>query len=294
VYRIQLTRMKPTQGILIPLLLLVSVIALLPISMVVSQTTTITKTSYSRYSVTTTATSTNSIFYSAPFDLGKHQLYTCYYRYYKLDPTGLQGARIFGAVITNSTMDFYIMTQDQYLEFTQGSARSCRAIGTKFLVKELGITSAYQINWIVPSSSGSYYFIFANSYARDATVQFGLWTENPVTMQVATSKAVLSTEMQTRTPTQPTVATTSSAYYSTEQSLPDWTKSPIALAIIGLIVGIIIVVAIVAVPKHEKKTPATKRRRPSEIEQEKGFCINCGAELPPNSKFCNKCGTAQP
>jgi ribosomal protein L40E len=23
------------------------------------------------------------------------------------------------------------------------------------------------------------------------------------------------------------------------------------------------------------------------------FCINCGAKLPPESKFCNKCGSAQ-
>jgi ribosomal protein L40E len=30
-------------------------------------------------------------------------------------------------------------------------------------------------------------------------------------------------------------------------------------------------------------------------QAEKGtqFCINCGAELPPKSKFCNKCGSAQ-
>jgi ribosomal protein L40E len=26
----------------------------------------------------------------------------------------------------------------------------------------------------------------------------------------------------------------------------------------------------------------------------KAFCINCGAELPATSKFCGKCGSAQP
>jgi hypothetical protein len=35
-----------------------------------------------------------------------------------------------------------------------------------------------------------------------------------------------------------------------------------------------------------------RRTRPT-VAKELQFCINCGSEIPPRSKFCGKCGASQ-
>jgi ribosomal protein L40E len=87
--------------------------------------------------------------------------------------------------------------------------------------------------------------------------------------------------------------TATSLHYSTLQSPIDQVRSPMSLLAIGIAAGILIVAAIVVIPKRQKRPAARKPTKLSEAKQEKRFCINCGAELPPNSEFCNKCGTAQ-
>jgi ribosomal protein L40E len=65
--------------------------------------------------------------------------------------------------------------------------------------------------------------------------------------------------------------------------------SPFSLALIALLAGALIVVAILTVHKRKDQSIAEKTER-HELEI---FCINCGAGLPPDSTFCNKCGSAQ-
>jgi ribosomal protein L40E len=56
-----------------------------------------------------------------------------------------------------------------------------------------------------------------------------------------------------------------------------------------------IVVGSILISRKRARMPANARESISKMKAEKGvqFCINCGAELPGDSRFCNKCGSAQ-
>jgi rRNA maturation endonuclease Nob1 len=51
--------------------------------------------------------------------------------------------------------------------------------------------------------------------------------------------------------------------------------------------------AILLSGKRARKPAAAKARGKVKAKKEVQFCINCGAELPRDSKFCNRCGSAQ-
>jgi ribosomal protein L40E len=59
-----------------------------------------------------------------------------------------------------------------------------------------------------------------------------------------------------------------------------------------IVVGIGVVVLLFAVlafkARSGKKTPRTQTAGSQVVG--KSFCVNCGAELHPNKKFCGKCG----
>ena len=46
-------------------------------------------------------------------------------------------------------------------------------------------------------------------------------------------------------------------------------------------------------PELTEPKPTTSVAQKAEEVTGKLFCINCGAELPPQSKFCSSCGTSQ-
>jgi uncharacterized OB-fold protein len=56
-----------------------------------------------------------------------------------------------------------------------------------------------------------------------------------------------------------------------------------------LVLGAIAIGAIWISGKRTRLTAAAKERPRRGVQ----FCINCGVELSPNSKFCIKCGSAQ-
>jgi ribosomal protein L40E len=64
----------------------------------------------------------------------------------------------------------------------------------------------------------------------------------------------------------------------------------IAEIALAVAVPVVVVGAAILHLRKRAKIPAAAKERPSRGVQ---FCINCGAELPPNSKFCNKCGSTQ-
>ena len=77
----------------------------------------------------------------------------------------------------------------------------------------------------------------------------------------------------------------------------------IPLIVIGVIAGAVLV-GITVIFLHRRRltlTPQPVQVQPTPVQlqisrtvlSDKQFCPNCGAELPLNSKFCNKCGSAQ-
>jgi ribosomal protein L40E len=77
----------------------------------------------------------------------------------------------------------------------------------------------------------------------------------------------------------------------------------IPLVIIGVVAGAVLVGITVIFLRRRRPTltPQPVQVEPTPVQpqvyrtalSDKQFCLNCGAELPLNSKFCNKCGSAQ-
>lgn len=66
------------------------------------------------------------------------------------------------------------------------------------------------------------------------------------------------------------------------------------LLIIIAILAIAVVVAVVALRQKKKQSTKTEAVPSRDFNSEaKQFCLYCGAELPPGSKFCGKCGKQQ-
>jgi hypothetical protein len=242
----------------------------------------VTSTSYRTFavattSVTSTSTATHNYTFTIPAQLARH----CYFTYW--NATFRAGDRVVGKVIVvSNTIDFYIMSNAQLQSFNHSP---CDEEGTGY-VKALDIKS-YVVDWVVPAD-GEYnlvFFSYSPSVSKPKITGF-------FAVQYMHSQLVASTVYsQTGATTVSTsTRTLTSVYYSTVQNPLGGIASPLSLIIVGVIVGIIVVVvAVVAFPKR-RKGPGAK---PLETKEQKRFCINCGAELPANSKFCNKCGSAQ-
>jgi hypothetical protein len=171
-----------------------------------------------------------------------------------------------------------IMTPQQYSLFLYSTGRTCASLAQANEYYKIG--QSFQVQWTA-SSSGSYRLVFGNPNYAPTTVTLSLTRISVLvsSSHTTSSHSTLSSRSTSRT-TSPTFLTTQTTAYSV-QSLLHGITSPLLLAASGVIVGILIVVAIVTIPK-KKRTVA-----------EELFCINCGAKLPAGSKFCNKCGVTQ-
>jgi hypothetical protein len=269
------------------LLLLTSTVGSQSLTTITSWTTAtggVTSTSYRTFAVATTSitsmsTSTSMYSFAMPAVQPRH----CYYDYTL--GTFSTGERLVGQAASSIPIDFFVMSKDQYNDFSHGT---CDQEYSAY-VKSSAVTS-YSLNWVVPSD-GDYYFVFFNNPAGSqgtskATGSFSLQlTYSQLVTSTIYSKA--GTTIQSVT-----TRTMSSLYYSTVGSSLGGITSPVSLVVIGVVAVILVVIAVVAIRKRQKRPVATETK-PSEVSKEKRFCINCGAELPTYSKFCNKCGSAQ-
>lgn len=103
----------------------------------------------------------------------------------------------------------------------------------------------------------------------------------------ATEYFTYSSSSLTPTETVQTSHTTSqSSVFTSEQ--PHSPMSQSGLLAIVLVVAVLVVLALVMLRRRQPPVG-----RPPRTTAAKAFCINCGAELPAGSKFCNKCGVTQ-
>jgi hypothetical protein len=131
------------------------------------------------------------------------------------------------------------------------------------------------------------------------TFSFSLPVDNPVLAFLNTShgQAASVTVTQTTAETSTGLSLTTHVVSSLRTIEPSLNitfnmnfTSPFSVAVMALIAGALIVVAIITIPKRQgRRTVAAEINK----EERGSFCINCGVELPQDSKFCNKCGTAQ-
>jgi hypothetical protein len=266
------------------LLLFTSTVGSQSLTTITSWTTAtgqVTSTSYRTFAVATTSvtsmsTDTHNYTFTIPAQLARH----CYYNY--VNATFKAGDRVVGKVIVvSNTVDFYIMSKAQLLTFNHSP---CDQEGTGY-VKAIDIKS-YVVDWVVPTD-GEYNFIFSSYSPSMSKPQItGFFAVQYLHSQLVASTVYSQTGVTT---VSANTRTLSSVYYSTVQNPLEGITSPSSLMIIGAVVGILVVVALVAISKRRKGTST----KPVETKGQKHFCINCGAELPANSKFCNKCGSAQ-
>jgi len=231
-------------------------------------------------------TSTSNAIRLNPFTVPGRAARSCYFSYYNWDSTGFGGKQLLGSMTSNNKIDFYVMTPQQFSSFQEGGGTSCSDNPSNGLVAA-GETTSYSLDWSVPVSEGTYYFVFYNDGSLEANVNFAAWTKSQASVTLQGTATSVWTETSTLAPTG---TQTSSTQAQTSQ-----TQAPIAggellyLAIIAVVV-VLAIIALVALRRKGAKPVAPKTTRAAE----RIFCMNCGAELKPASKFCSKCGSTQP
>jgi ribosomal protein L40E len=253
-----------------------------------TETSQVTSTSYSTFAVgttTQTSTATNIVMNEYSFTLPALSARACYYA----DVSGSfhAGDKLDGKVVASSVMDFYVMSSAQFQPFSHGRCDQQYPA----LVTARNVISSYSLNWTVPVD-GTYYFVFFNHAS---------WGSG--TNQVVGSFSLENSESQSSTLTLTgwstasnlitfaMTMTASSVYSSTVQTFP-WSNLPtnyIEYLVVIVVLAAIALGAIFISGKRARKPTAAKAKAEKGVQ----FCINCGAELPPRSKFCNKCGSAQ-
>jgi hypothetical protein len=230
---------------------------------------------------------------------------TCYYKYVSIGPEW-NGYKIFGSISATNSISFGILSSAQYYQYANGPG--WRGAVCKFTAQSLFSPgtrlSQYSFNWTVPDSGDTYYFVFFNPNDVDVQVTFELWTISVSTITStstrqssllqSSARLTSSTQVSLTQGNQPAQLAQPSAF----QNLPP----AVLLVVAVIIIGIVIVSALVLSGRRAGKPPAAKdtgvvrpevTEMPRQAEEGTQFCINCGAKLPPKSKFCNRCGTAQ-
>jgi ribosomal protein L40E len=57
-----------------------------------------------------------------------------------------------------------------------------------------------------------------------------------------------------------------------------------------IIIGVIVSIIVVVIKRKRSKTPKPSKQKTTKEKETLEFCIQCGAELKPEAKFCAKCG----
>ena len=153
--------------------------------------------------------------------------------------------------------------------------------------------------WYNPNLKPDTYDLGAAADELRAAGYTPLVTATASVTSTAVSTSITST-LETTTGSLATTATgTQSITMSTTQSELITQLGQNNLAILGSVLLVAVAVTLVvlrrrkAKPSIPKTTEAKKDVREEKLA-EKVYCINCGAELPTRSKFCNKCGSSQP
>jgi ribosomal protein L40E len=292
------------------MLLLVWVVPLFLVPKVNSQQFT-TLTSYSTTTHATTAISFSTI-YSSSVSSATFTISTGL----TVSPPSLQYCGVYDKIIiippseaaggnnqlhfsftSTKTVDFMLFAS-MYDELDWEMSKPGCDIGkvANVVVRQHAVTS-YSYDWTPP-----------NGVVTNPVIVFLYTQKGPagtanisVTYQIRYGKTVTSSETLTLFAF---LTRTSTSTFRTTTQLPFYESNPVLLGVIIVIVlGIVILGALLISGLRAGKRAAAEERRRTRTratettrQAEKGtqFCINCSAELPAKSKFCNKCGSSQP
>lgn len=169
-------------------------------------------------------------------------------------------------------MNFYIVSDLDY-QLPNGKW-PCGGNHPSYLT--VTMQQSYSLHWVAPKSEGLN-FIFENyaegsDFSVDKTVSFTLYR-----VSAFSSASTLYTTVG---------ATRATSHQTKEVPFLQSNAGLYALSITGAVIAAFVLVYTML--GRRSKPPKTKP-----VEWGKTFCLNCGVELSPESKVCNKCGSAQ-
>jgi len=155
-----------------------------------------------------------------------------------------------------------------------------------------GVTETKTITFNAPTAGGTYYlwFCWDSQYNMQDAVNYFSASMNGLPAHVKVVVAPLPTPTPTPIP-EPTptpIPTPTPPQTPAGQSIDTW----LLLGVVGF--GIVAVALAFAVIHYRKKASSPKEAHVplmKAVSKEQQICPNCGAILPPGSKFCGKCGT---
>jgi hypothetical protein len=257
------------------------------ITSLTTKTQQITVPIYSQSPTATTTlseTGTSTLFSLTTFTVQAVQPHTCWY--YDFYYNASAGDRLQGEWTSSYVINFYIMSDSDLAQF-----KYCGGKHPSYLAVQM--TKSYSLDWRAPKDE-TLHFVFENyaqgsDLASNRIVTFALhkFGALPYASTFYTTVYIPSTHA--------TTVTTSSLYYSTQPSpLSGITAGGNSWAT-AIIIVVVLAAIVLAFLVRRRRKPVEPRPSTPKVEEptQKLFCINCGAELRPKSKFCDKCGTAQ-
>jgi hypothetical protein len=198
---------------------------------------------------------------------------------------GAAGDRVQGKWVSDYVLNFYILSESNYAKW-----KYCGDPGSTYVTVEMA--KSYSVNFVLPIT-GTVYFAFENYAAGSDTASSRTVTFSLYRMDVQSVTSTLYSTWRSEIVFGMT-STVISLQYSTIQPVLGGSSYVIILIVAVLAAVIIAAIVMASRRKAGRRASVEQKRAEPVIGVEKQFCVNCGAELALNSKFCTKCGTQQP
>lgn len=217
-------------------------------------------------------------------------------------PLGVSGpGDIIGGTVTSDggpvTFAIVNFNEGQQFQSGEGTSKTCSGLDSHSRYYKEGQSFQFQYPVTV---SNVYIIVLVNKNSAQIAVTLSPYRITTTPGQSYTPSTPYYTAA---TPYSSAAGTRTASAANTSSS----TISPFALSFdstsLAIGVGVVALIAFLFWMKNSSKSKPPAQMRPVSQGQQtaqvtggevqKQFCVNCGIPLPPGSKFCGKCGTAQ-